>query len=229
MIIQAEAFFKAAISLIPSLPATFSTQYTNTIQSTPALLAQYIQSFSSTLLLMPGHPSKGAFYLMEELMLALEKWSPWSKEKAVTIEKCQAYLSMFTIFTTFSQRKFPYNIKNVSSNDQLYGRRKEYLSKCVKIVNRFGKQIHKQLNELKQSHRNLDKQAAGLLGLKFMNILVDFIKIDHKSIKIISVVHEIVIESKNLDKKYYRNTMDHIQIKNDMLYTQLKQQQQENE
>eukprot|EP01083_Nonionella_stella_P019484 54115_1 len=226
MIIQAEAFFVASISLIPKLPLTFSTAYSaNTVQSTPELLANYMANLCSTMLLMPGHPSKhkGAFYLMEELIVALEKWSLWDKDK-VTIEKTKAWPAIFKIFCTFAQRKFPYSIRGVSSNDDLYGRNSEYLSKCIRIVNRCGKQIHKMLNELNTSQRHLDRDAVSGLALKFMNILVDDVKIDAKSIKIILVVHEIVLNAKNLDQKYYRNTMTHIEAKNAVLHSKLKKQ-----
>lgn len=227
MVIQAEAFFVVAICLIHKLPLTFSDN-SNTVQSTPALLAQFVANFVSTLLLMPGHPTKGPFYLCEQLVINLEKWSPWSKEKSASVEKTSAFISIFTIFCTFSQRKFPYAIKGVSSNDNLYGRNAEYLAKCEKMLNRFGKQIHRQLNELKASQRNLDKQASGRLALRFINVLVDNVKMDAKSAKIVSAVHEIVVECKNkqsVDKKYYANTMRHIQKRNGLIFEMLKKQE----
>ena len=206
-----------------------STQYTSgSVQSTPALLADYVGHFVSTLLLMPGHPKKGPFYLMEELLRALEEWPLWAKDK-VTVEKATAYLSIFKIFCTFSQRKFPYSIKGLSSNDDLYGRNGQYLEHCIKIVNRFGKHIHRQLNELKSSQRQLDRLAAGLLALKFINILVDDVVSDGKSMKIVVVVHRIVLDAKNVDQKFYRNTMDHIRSRNEVLYSALKKQEKENE
>ena len=55
--------------------------------------------------------------------------------------------------------------------------------------------------------------------------MVDNVKLDNKSVKIITVVHQIVVDSKNLDKKFYNNTMKHINIKNSMLCATLKQQE----
>merc|ERR1712228_363104 len=226
MIIQAEAFFVAAIHLIPALPLTFSHfAAANAVQSTPQRLAQFVAHFVSTLLLMPGHPTKGPLYLLQQLICNLEKWTPWNKEKEASCEKVTALISIFSIFCTFSQRKFPYAIRGVSSNDNLYGRNKQYLAECNKFINRFGKQIHKNLNELRASQRNLNKQASGRLALQFVNVLVDNIKMDKKCIKIITSIHQIVIEcGASIDQKYYSNTMRHIQKKNKMLYEMLKKQ-----
>jgi len=230
MIIQAEAFFVAAIKLIPALPVTFSTPYSsNTIESTPALLADYVAHLVSSLLLMPGHPTKGPFHLLEMLMAALSEWSVWAKDK-VSPEKTRAWLSLFKVFCTLAQRKFPYHIKGVSSNDELYARNPEYARKCLAILNRFGKKIHRQLNTLKASQRSLDKAASAQCALKFLNMLVDDIQISKKSMPIIMAVHQIVVDHRSADvnrveKAFYRNTMSHIKAKHRGLHAALEQQE----
>jgi len=220
MILQAEAFFIAAISLIPALPNTFTAQYSNAIQSTSSLLVEYVENVASTLLLMPGHPEHGPFYLILELFDSFNKWTPWSDDKN-NVDKIKALLAMFKVFATFSQREFPYLIRGVSSNDQLYGQSNEY-SHAVSIqINKIGSKILGQIKELKSTGRNLDAQAVGSLSLDYLNIIVDFMKVNDKTMKVIMELNELIKKTPNVDKKYLNNTMDHIANKNLTLWKAL--------
>lgn len=227
MIVQAEALLYAAISLIHKLPSTFtSTQYNNTIQSTQVLLGEYIENFCSTLLLLPGHPKKGAFYLIVELQNALYKWDPWKKEKT-SIEKTRALISIFRLYIAMSQKKFLYKLESVSSNDDMYGQAPSYMNELYKNLNELAREIHKQILELKNTGRRLDLQACGMVSLDYINVCVDLVELEIRSVNIIIDLHTTALKSPNLDKKYYNNTMVHIKSKNLALYNKLKEKEEE--
>ena len=223
MINQAEAFFIAAILLIPKLPNTFTAQYSNQIQSTPALLSEYIETFCSTIIVMPGHPEKGPFYLLQLLKENLLKFSLW-KDGNINQYKIKAFIGIFKCLCTYSQKEFPYNIDNVSSNDKLYGQISKYMNLCFKELNDLGKSIHEQILQLSDTGKSLDKQAQGYLSLYFINTIIDFIILTNKSNKIIIKLHETALKAPNLNKNYYNNTMIHIKQKNLLLYETLIQQ-----
>merc|ERR1712224_564407 len=68
--IEAEGFLKAALKLIPELPETF-TVGGNSKTPVSHLLVEYIGTFCSVLLLLPGHPDYGPFYLVKGLLKSL--------------------------------------------------------------------------------------------------------------------------------------------------------------
>lgn len=259
MIVQGEAFLKAAISLIPKLPITFSTTASNAVQSTSSLLAEYVHNFCSLLLLLPGHPQKGAFYLVEELTDALTTWTPWDKDHQ-SVDKIRALLAIFRLFTTLSQQTFPYQIDGVSSNDRLYAQAPKYIKALNARLNQLGMEIHSQIILLSRTGKHLvlscvlvscvlsllcfallnlrvdvlmcssqDKTASGTVSLEFINVLLDFVTFDQKVIQIIVELHKGALKVPNLDKKFLNNTMQHVRAANEMLFRTLQSQEERGE
>ncbi|ETO03963.1 hypothetical protein RFI_33439, partial [Reticulomyxa filosa] len=155
MTTQAEAFLKAAVSLIPKLPTTFtaaSVQYNNAIQSTSMLLREYVEHMCSVLLLLPGHPEHGPFYVLLEMLDALNNYPPWTNANP---EKIRAWLSIFKILCTQSQAQFPYKIVGVTSNDQLFGQNPKYIKTVRRQLNKLAKDISSGLETLAKSEKKL--------------------------------------------------------------------------
>jgi hypothetical protein len=47
------------------------------MRSTEPMVASFVLNFTSFLLLFPGHPDHGPFYLIHGLLNAIQKYAPW--------------------------------------------------------------------------------------------------------------------------------------------------------
>src|SRR5437870_646106 len=69
MTVQSEGFLKSAISLIPDVPHIIEVNTSR--KSTEEDLVAFLRNFASFLLLFPGHPKNGPFYLIQGLLNAI--------------------------------------------------------------------------------------------------------------------------------------------------------------
>jgi hypothetical protein len=137
MIVQAEGFVKAAISLIPEVPAYIEINTKRV--STEDDLVSYLRNFASFLLLFPGHPDHGPFYIARGLLNSVAAYEAW---KVGSQGKIRVYLGVLTLFCTYAQRNFPYHIDRVESNDALYGGDASYLKAVSVFVDTLINQVH---------------------------------------------------------------------------------------
>ncbi|KAJ8605796.1 hypothetical protein CTAYLR_000528 [Chrysophaeum taylorii] len=104
---HADTFFKAAVALVPDLPEGDDR------------LSGFVATFSSSLVLVPGHPDRGPFYLVQGLLNALPRYAHWKTRQ------CDAYIPLIPLLGAYAQRKLPYSV--VDANDVLYGGAPDYL------------------------------------------------------------------------------------------------------
>ena len=113
---QTDAFLKAAISLLPELPSPSSET------DAEERVADMLRPLLSLLLVVPGHPEIGPFYLVQGLLGAMPLY-PWS---ANSIIRVRLYIDVLKLLHAMSQSVFLYRIPMVQSNDELYGNTSEY-------------------------------------------------------------------------------------------------------
>eukprot|EP01121_Diplochlamys_sp_Union-15-3_P010804 TRINITY_DN3071_c0_g1_i3.p1 TRINITY_DN3071_c0_g1~~TRINITY_DN3071_c0_g1_i3.p1 ORF type:complete len:198 (+),score=27.02 TRINITY_DN3071_c0_g1_i3:130-723(+) len=65
---QAESLIKAAITLVAEVPSNVSIPSSNKTTSTEPEMLTFLKSFVSLLIVVPGHPDLGAFYLLNGLI-----------------------------------------------------------------------------------------------------------------------------------------------------------------
>ena len=114
---QTDTFLKAAISLIPEMPP----QEDGVVEGrgkvhTEARLAAYLKSLLSTLVVVPGHPDHGLFYIVKGLLNAIPRY-PWQEHTGMLTS---VYIDMLGLLACYAQKKFPYSLPQVESNDVLY-------------------------------------------------------------------------------------------------------------
>ncbi len=90
----------------------------------------YLANLLSFLVITPGHPDNGAFYLIRGLVNALSKYS-WQN---TTHYQLKVNLDLLTVLTTLYQMKLPYHIQYVESNDELYGSNAEYRAELDGLI-----------------------------------------------------------------------------------------------
>lgn len=154
---QADACFKAALSLVPEMPKTIDIDGRK--KSTEPYLLSYLSNFLSTLLVVPDNPEHGVLYLTRGLLNAVQRWCDDN-----TLTKSYLYLRALDLLSTVTQEVYPYHIDEVDSNDKLYGFDQKFINEVNKICSEIVKEI---LNHLKYfgSTDQLEKQAVLAMDL----------------------------------------------------------------
>ncbi|XP_020613263.1 UPF0505 protein C16orf62-like [Orbicella faveolata] len=160
---QADAFFKAAISLITEVPRTIEIDH-KVKPSEPFLLA-YMNNFFSTLLVVPDSPDQGALYLVRGMLNVVQEYT-WELNSGA---KMSIYLNAICLLSAMSQEYFIYHVERVDSNDRLYGCDKKFLAEINKIVSTLMEAVFEHLKSL-TSDEALKRQAAIAIG--FFNRLL---------------------------------------------------------
>jgi len=217
MITQGEAFLKAAISLVPEVPATSGDQSKKTTSNEEAL-ASYILDFASFLLLFPGHPSNGPFYLVKGLLNAISAYEPWKKP---CVLKCRVYLGILQLFCTYYQRTFPYHIERVDSNDTLYGGDPKYVKALYSFIDILITGVLQQLDVIGKMGDLVAKKDQGELALDFVNILISSLQMNPNSATLVFKLYQLAKKNGATDQRYLSTTLSHIQAKEGNWYSDI--------
>ena len=166
---QTDTFLKAAISLVPELPAyalTAGGEGGRRVH-TEAQLAEFVRNLLSTLVMVPGHPDHGPFYIVSGLLNALPQF-PWQADSTV---KTSVYIDMLGLLTTYAQKKFPYGMAQLESNDVLYCGAPGYAYELQQQISVVLEQVMAQLTAMGQGQGG-EPTTAGKLNQARMVILL---------------------------------------------------------
>lgn len=155
---------QAAISLIPDVPAQEEIEGKRV--HTEDRLASFLKSLLSTLVLAPGHPDHGPFYIVQGLLNAIPKY-PWQAHTGV---QTRVYIDMLALLCTYSQRTFPYHVALVESNDSLYGGAPGYMFELRQATRSCLQEILRQLTLL-GGRDAAGRTAQARVGLDLVNQL----------------------------------------------------------
>ena len=208
MIVQSEGFLKAAISLIPEVPPTIEV-YKMIVQTEEELVG-FIRNFTSFLLLFPGHPEHGAFYLIKGLLNAVQTYEPWQNG---SVGKTKVFLGVFALFCTYFQRTFPYRIAKVESNDELYGGDPNYMKQLVPFLDTLINEILSQLTLIGERGDLLSKKQQGTLALDLVNLLISSVTMNAASATLVVKLVGLAQKTGAVDPNYIQATIRNIQSK----------------
>ncbi|KYN41370.1 UPF0505 protein C16orf62 like protein [Trachymyrmex septentrionalis] len=159
---QADACFKAALSLVPEMPKTIDIDGRQ--KSSQPYLLSYLSNFLSTLLVVPDSPEHGVLYLMRGLLNAVQRYFEEN-----TSTKPYLYLRVLDLLSTVAQENYPYHIDKIDSNDKLYGSDQKFIGEVNKICSKIVEEILGHLKYLGSSEQ-FDKQSA--LALELFNCFI---------------------------------------------------------
>lgn len=214
MIVQSEGFLKAAISLIPDVPATIEVY--KMIVSTEEELVGFIRNFSSFLLLFPGHPEHGPFYLVKGLLNAVQAYEPWREHGSVG--KAKVFLGVLSLFATYFQRSFPYHIARVESNDDLYGSDASYMRGLAPFLDTLVGELLAQLSKIGERGDLLSKKQQGTLALDLVNVLISSMTMNAASATLVVKLVGLAQKTGAVDPAYVSATIRNIQAKKSTWY-----------
>ncbi|KAJ8318573.1 hypothetical protein KUTeg_003664 [Tegillarca granosa] len=161
--ITADAFFKAAISVIPDVPRNVELE--GKTRSSEPLLTEYLYNFISTLLVVPDNPDSGVLYLLRGLLNILQNynWEPNSDAKILIYTRVLAMLS------ASCQEKYIYHVDKVDSNDSMYGSDPKFINEVNSICSTLLDEI---LNHLKTLAQSENFRRQGILALELFNTII---------------------------------------------------------
>merc|ERR1711924_392967 len=125
---QTDTFFKAAISLVPEVPEM--EEVDSRLVSTETRLVSFLKCFCAALVVVPGHPEHGPFYLVRGLLNAVQRY-PWKPANGC---KTEVYIHLLGLLSAYAQQKLPYSVERVESNDMLYGGNAGYLKELGSYI-----------------------------------------------------------------------------------------------
>lgn len=216
MIVQGEGFLKAAISLIPSVPAKQENPISKKIFSTETELVGFLRNFASFLLYFPGHPGNGPFYLIKGMLNAVNAYEPWQEKGSVG--KTKTYLGVLGLFCTYYQSTFPTHITMVESNDSLYGGDAAYKEELLGLLNSTIESIVAQLADIGAKGDLVSKKQQGSLALELVNLLVAMMEMNPTSATMVVKLYSLAQKTGAVDKAYLSATLAHIKGKKGTWY-----------
>uniref|UniRef100_I3NAW9 VPS35 endosomal protein-sorting factor-like n=1 Tax=Ictidomys tridecemlineatus TaxID=43179 RepID=I3NAW9_ICTTR len=160
---QADAFFKAAISLVPEVPKMINID--GKMRPSESFLLEFLCNFFSTLLIVPDHPEHGVLFLVRELLNVIQDYT-WEDSSD---DKIRIYTCVLHLLSAMSQETYLYHIDKVDSNDSLYGGDSKFLAENNKLCETVMAQI---LEHLKTLAKDEALKRQSLLGLSFFNSII---------------------------------------------------------
>ncbi|KAL3967424.1 secretin receptor [Sarotherodon galilaeus] len=151
---QADAFLKAAVSILPEVPRSISVE--GKLRSSESFLLDFINSFLATLLVIPDHPEHGVLYLVRGLLNMVQDYT-WEDNSDA---KVRVYISALPLLAAMSQETYLYSIPKVDSNETLYGGDPKFLSEINKLCETLIGQILDHLKTLGRDEQSTRRQGA---------------------------------------------------------------------
>ncbi|XP_015745691.1 UPF0505 protein C16orf62-like [Python bivittatus] len=160
---QADAFFRAAISLVPEVPKMISID--GKLRPSEAYLLEFLCNFFSTLLIIPDHPEQGVLFLVRGLLNVIQDYT-WEDNSD---DKIKIYTNVVHLLSAMSQETYIYHIDKVESNDTLYGGDTKFLAETSRLCETVISQI---LEHLKNLGKDETLKRQSHLALCFFNSLL---------------------------------------------------------
>ena len=159
---QTDTFLKQAIVVVPE----------EGVSNGGVDMVSWVGTFCGLLVVTPGSPELGPFYLMNGLQKALAKWAEEGgggnaaatnmKVTAKKYAKSKCFLLMLGTCSSWAQKKLPYSVPGVDSNDTLYGGSKAYMSELKDLAEGIITEVVGDIEETEQGVMK-DEQILGLL------------------------------------------------------------------
>ncbi|XP_046397900.1 VPS35 endosomal protein-sorting factor-like isoform X2 [Ischnura elegans] len=162
---QADACFKAALSLIPEVPPYMESVGEGTggkQRSSEPFLVGYLSQFLSTLLVVPDPPEQGVLYLTRGLLNVVQHYS-WlgspgagansSDTKRGSMSQAMVYLNVLQMLSSATQETYLYRVDKVDSNDVLYGGDPKFVQEVERMCSRVLVEVLSHLHYLGETHQ----------------------------------------------------------------------------
>lgn len=198
---QAEALLKAAITLIPEVPNV--TEIDGQVRSTEEHLVSIISSLAAVLIVTPGHPEHGAFYLIKGLVKVVQDYK-WEKG---SLGKARVCLALLSSFVAQSQHSFPYHIQGVDSNDTLFSGEPGYQNDLNVFIDQVLADLFEIMAQLKEDHDVSAQKNQANLAMDLFNYIVAYTELNAKTATL-AVNLSTLAKQSGVHSAYLRSSLD---------------------
>ncbi|XP_007498241.2 VPS35 endosomal protein-sorting factor-like isoform X1 [Monodelphis domestica] len=160
---QADAFFRAAVSLVPEVPKMINID--GKMRPSESFLLEFLCNLFSTLLIVPDHPEQGVLFLVRGLLNVIQDYT-WEDNSD---DKIRIYTNVLHLLSAMSQETYLYHVDKVDSNDNLYGGDSKFLAENNKLCETVITQI---LEHLKTLGKDETLKRQSVLALSFFNSIL---------------------------------------------------------
>jgi len=203
---QADAFFRAAIALIPSVPRFLDMD--GKIRSTEPLLVDYIYNFLSTLVVVPDSPELGTLYLLRGLLNVVQDY-PWDGNSD---SRAMIYIKVLALLSTVVQESLPYHVTGVDSNDALYGGDPQFVGDVDRIAATLLREVGTRLRELGASSDTIPRQS--LLAVELFACILGHGDLQNERVWRLAVsLWTMAVQHGQLDPKLVTSTAHYVSAK----------------
>jgi hypothetical protein len=172
---QAEGFLKAAITLVQEVPIVIEVD--GQAKSTEEQLLNFLQNFVSLLVVLPGHPEHGPFYLTKGLLKVVKDYT-WEKG---SVGKTRVLNSLLSLYSAFYQPSLPYHIDKLDSNDALYAGDPDFQEELLGNITKLLEEILEDTTKARDDADAQVQRKAGRLALDVYNNLITNAELNAKS------------------------------------------------
>ena len=124
---QMDGFVKAVVTLVPEVLGPAGQELEGSLKAElekrEEVLVALLSNLCSFLVVVPGHPEHGPFYLVTGLLNVLQT-AAWRRAASLPTLS----LRILSLLSTYAQRQLPYRVAGVDSNDVLYAAEPSYAS-----------------------------------------------------------------------------------------------------
>ena len=203
---QADAFFRAAIALIPNVPRFLDMD--GKIRSTEPLLVDYIYNLLSTLIVVPDNPEFGTLYLLRGLLNVVQDY-PWDGNSD---SRAMIYIRVLALLSTVVQESIPYHVTGLDSNDALYGGDPQFVDDVNRIAATLLREVGTRLRELGASSDTIPRQSSLALEL-FVSITAHGDLHNDRVLKLAVSLWTMAAQHGHLDSKTVASTAQFVSAK----------------
>ncbi|KAH8243880.1 hypothetical protein KR032_011089, partial [Drosophila birchii] len=209
---QADACFEAALNLVNELPAA-TVDFEGKPRSLERFLVTYLCNMLATLIVVPDSPEQGVLYFLRLLLDVVGRHEFKTDSTAPSV----IYLHCLDMLYVQSLEKFPYHIRGVVSNDDLYGHDPKFLAE---VNNMCGQVVDAILLQLKSLGVAQQQRSQAELSLELFLKIVRYADLEKESMAQLAVNLWLLANKaqSQLDVKTLPQTLRSVEV----LYKQVK-------
>ena len=201
---QMDASVKAAVTLVTEIQGEAHIDEREARAREEALVAT-LSSTMSLLVAAPGHPEHGPLYLVTGLLNVLQACT-WKLPASLPT----LYLRMLAALNALSQRRLPYRVPGVDSNDVLYAAEPSYQETLRGVATQVLESLLKALADLRARTDGGSQRTQTSLALQLADLIASSAAIEPPIAALALKLLKLSTGSEALDKAHARNVGRHL-------------------
>lgn len=200
---QMEGFVKAVVTLVPEVLAPAGQELEGALKAEAEkreeVLVALLSNLCSFLVVVPGHPEHGPFYLVTGLLNVLQT-AAWRRAASLPTLS----LRILSLLSTYAQRQLPYRVAGVDSNDVLYAAEPSYVRELRTLCAQVLQALLKQIAALGEQGDGQARRAQVTCATQLFELLVSNATLADEQVVLAESLFTLAWRSSMADKAHLR-------------------------